>query len=129
MRGFEPSASASRTQRSSQTEPHGEAARRAEPEAKLKAKRRHPHPSERLAERRENRRGERSEARENAKPKSLGASLLAAEALVSQAIFPKSRQKNGRGGEACPETVSTLEKVSDYRKLLIALFGSEIVSK
>ena len=39
------------------------------------------------------------------------------------------RQKNGRDGRACPETGSTLEKVRDYRKLLIPLRCSEIVSK
>ncbi len=38
-------------------------------------------------------------------------------------------KKNGRGGRACPETVSTLKKVRDYRKLLIPLRCSEIVSK
>lgn len=34
-----------------------------------------------------------------------------------------------RGCFNCPEKVSTLEKVSDYRKLLIAPRCSEIISK
>ena len=37
--------------------------------------------------------------------------------------------RNGRGCFYCPEKVSSLEKVRDYRKLLIPLRCSEIISK
>ena len=44
-------------------------------------------------------------------------------------FFKKTRAKKGRGGEDCPEKVSSLEKVGDNRKLLTASFCSKIVSK
>jgi hypothetical protein len=40
-----------------------------------------------------------------------------------------AQQKNGRGRFFCPEAVSTLKKVGDYRKMLTTARCSEIVSK